>query len=81
MTHARWQNTKSRQLRVLCEHRLSNICSKKVGILYVPTLLEIVQRNLVLEGPRHLLSLVMRIKLCCTKEEIEILKPCLNLTG
>ena len=50
-------------------------------LVYVPTLLDIVQRNLVLEGPRHLLSLVMRIKLYCTEGEVKLLEPHLNFNG
>ena len=85
MTNARWHNTESRELRVYmssdppthAQRRLSQF----IVLVYVPTLLEIVQRNLVLEGPRHLLSLVQRVKLYCTEEEVKLLTPHLNFNG
>ena len=85
MTNARWHNTESRLLRVYMSTDTPTFAQRRLAsfvvLIYVPTLLEIVQRNLVLEGPRHLLSLVMRIKLYCTEEEVKLLEPHLNFNG
>ena len=85
MTNARWHNTESRLLRVYVSTDTPTFAQRRLAsfvvLVYVPTLLEIVQRNLVLEGPRHLLSLVMRIKLYCTEEEVKLLEPHLNFNG
>ena len=80
-----WHNTESRQLRVYVSTDSPTFAQRRLAsfvvLIYVPTLLEIVQRNLVLEGPRHLLSLVMRIRLYCTEEEVNLLEPHLNFNG
>ena len=43
--------------------------------VYVPSFLEIRQKNLLLEGPRHLLAIITRVATYCTKEEVALLKP------
>ena len=52
-----------------------------VIFVYVPTFLEIRQRNLLLEGPRHFLAMINRIQNYCTQEEVELLKPVIQFNG
>jgi hypothetical protein len=49
--------------------------------VYVPTFLEIRQRNLLLEGPWHLLSIITRIRSFCTVEEVDMLTPHIQFNG
>ena len=50
--------------------------------VYVPSFLEIRrQKNLLLEGPRRLLSIITRVVTYCTKEEVEMLKPYIQYNG
>ena len=48
---------------------------------YVPTFLEIRQKNQLLDGPRHFLAMIYRIQNFCTQEEIELLKPVIQFNG
>ena len=49
--------------------------------VYVPTFLEIRQRNLLEEGSRHLLSLITRVKDTCTQDEVNLLTPHIQFNG
>ena len=85
MTNARWQNTESRVLRVYMSTLSPSDAQKRmtsfIVYVYVPTFLEIRQRNLLLEGPRHLLSIITRIKSSCTEGEVDMLTPHVQLNG
>ena len=79
MTNARWQNTEIRVLRVYMSTQ--NRMTSFLFYVYVPTFLEIRQRNLLLEGPRHLLSIITRIKSSCTEGEVDMLTPHVQING
>ena len=85
MTNARWQNTESRVLRVYMSTLSPSEAQKRmtsfIVYVYVPTFLEIRQRNLLLEGPRHLLSIITRIKSSCTEGEVDMLTPHVQFNG
>ena len=85
MTNARWQNTESQALRCYMGTASPTEEQKRmvsfVIFVYVPTFLEIRQKNLLLEGPRHFLAMIRRIQSYCTEEEIELLKPVIQFNG
>ena len=85
MTNVRWSNTESRELRVYmstvspseAQRRLTSF----IIYVYVPSFLKIRQKNLLLEGPRHLLAIITRVATYCTEEEVEMLKPYIQYNG
>lgn len=85
MTNARWQNTQSRILRAYMSTASPTEAQKRMAEfvihVYTPSFLEIRQRNLLLEGPRHLLSIITRIASLCTEEEVEMLRPHVQFNG
>ena len=85
MTNARWQNTESRELRVYMSTASPSQAQRQMTsfiiFIYVPSFLEIRQRNLLLEGPRHLLNNITRVRTYCTLEEVELLTPYLQCNG
>ena len=85
MTNARWQNTESRELRVYMSTASPSQAQRRMTsfiiFIYVPSFLEIRQRNLLLEGPRHLLNIITRLRTYCTLEEVELLTPYLQCNG
>ena len=85
MTNARWQNTQSRVLRVYMSTVSPTEAQRRMTsfiiYVYVPTFLEVRQRNLLLEGPRHLLSMITRVKDTCTQDEVDVLTPHIQFNG
>lgn len=85
MTNARWQNMESRLLRGYMGSASPTEEQRRmvsfVIFVYVPTFLEIRQKNLLLEGPRHFLAMINRIQNYCTQEEVELLKPVIQFNG
>ena len=82
MTNARWQNTESRELRVYMStaspSQAQRWMTSFIIFIYVPSFLDIRQRNLLLEEPRHLLTIITRVRTYYTLEEVELLTPYLQ---
>ena len=85
MTNVRWSNTESRVLRVYMSTASPSEAQRRMTsfiiYVYVPSFLEIRQKNLLLEGPRHLLTIITRVATYCTKEEVLLLKPYIQYNG
>ena len=85
MTNARWSNTQSRELRVYMSTASPSEAQRRMTSfiinIYVPSFLEIRQKNLLLEGSRHLLTIITRVATYCTQEEVALLKPYLQYNG
>ena len=80
-----WTNPQSRAGRMwmstpnpTSEHRrLMN----HLVYVYIPTLIEIKMKNILPEGPKHFLALVIRVEKYSTEEEKEHLRPILQFNG
>ena len=85
ITNGWWQNTESREHRVYMSSSSPSQAQKRMTSfiihIYVPTFLEMRYKNLLLEGPRHLLSIITRIQTNCTEDEIELLRPHIQFNG
>ena len=85
MTNARWQNTQSRVLRayisVTAPTREQRRLVSFVIFVYVPTFLEIRQKNLLVEGPRHFLAMLQRIRAHCTNLEVDQLRAVIQFNA
>ena len=85
MTNVRWSNTQSRELRVYMSTASPSNAQRRMTsfIIYVcvPSFLEIRQKNLLLEGPRHLLAITTRVATYCTEEEVSLLRPFIQYNG
>ena len=85
MTNTRWSNMQSRELRVYMSTASPSEAQRRMTSfiihVYVPTFLNIRQKNLLLEGPRHLLAIITRVATYCTEEEVNLLRPYLQYNG
>lgn len=85
MTNARWSNTQSRELRVYMSTASPSMAQRRMTSfivnVYVPSFLGIRQKNLLLEGPRHLLAIISRVATYCIDEEVAMLRPYLQYNG
>jgi hypothetical protein len=85
MTNARWMNTESRLLRVYMSTVEPTMAQRRMTSfvihVFVPSFLEIRQKNLLAEGPRHLLAIIQRTQQFCTLEEVELLTPVIQNNG
>ena len=85
MTNIRWMNTESQELRVYMSTLEPTMAQRRMTSfiinVFVPSFLEIQQKNLLVEGPRHLLAIVQRTLQFCTLEEVELLTPVIQFNG
>ena len=77
--------TESRELTVYMSTASPSQAQRRMTsfiiFIYVPSFLEIRHRNLLLERPRHLLTIITRVRTYSALENVELLTPYLQCNG